>query len=139
MAHIVVEAAALTADISHTPDIVGKLARPHWGCLLVDLGSEVLLTWWPPLFGAGDWGPRLPMQLLSPRSKPGLGRAEASCISSPGQGLQEDQALGTRRCPDRKREAHGLGSPRIHLGLEESSLCASSRAGYSPAVPLDYL
>lgn len=26
MAHIVVEAAALTPDISHTPDIVGKLA-----------------------------------------------------------------------------------------------------------------
>ena len=32
MAHIVVEAAALTADISHAPDIVGKLVWPHHGC-----------------------------------------------------------------------------------------------------------
>lgn len=29
VAHIVVKAAALTADISHAPDVVGKLAQPH--------------------------------------------------------------------------------------------------------------
>lgn len=29
VAHIVVEAATLTADISHTSDIVGKLALPY--------------------------------------------------------------------------------------------------------------
>lgn len=72
MAHIVVEAAALTADISHTPEIVGKLARPHWSCLLVALNGEVSLTWWPSVLQAGRWGPLLPMPLCSPeiRARP---------------------------------------------------------------------
>ena len=45
MAHIVVEAAALTADISHTPDIVGKPAQSHRGCPCVWLSAQLLLTW----------------------------------------------------------------------------------------------
>lgn len=41
MAHIVVEAAALTADISHASDLVGKPARSHHGCPRVALSTAV--------------------------------------------------------------------------------------------------
>lgn len=41
VAHIVVETAALTTDISHTPDIVGKPARSPSVCPCVALSTAV--------------------------------------------------------------------------------------------------
>lgn len=98
MAHIVVEAAALTADMSHTPDIVGKPARSHRGCphvafrtAVADLSAVCGQHW--------RLGTLATLSLCSPESKAWLRRAEHRAAGPAGRG-----------------EAHGLYSESL-LGV----------------------
>lgn len=85
MAHIVVEAAALTADMSHTPDIVGKPARSHRGCPHVALCTAVADL---SAVCGQHWrlGTLATLSLCSPESKAWLRRAEHWAAGPAGEG-----------------------------------------------------
>lgn len=83
MAHIVVEAAALAGNISHSPDIVGK---PVWPPMSV----HARLSQHSP--GSRLWaglGPLLPVAVCCPGSRAWPRRGWGPVCAFPGQGLPE--------------------------------------------------
>lgn len=89
MAHIVVEAASLAADISHAPDLVGKpTAMDHWPDR--------------PSWSGPEDGASAASMLISPETRAWLGGATASWELSEGTAC-------------RRRERWALGLPQVSI------------------------